>query len=210
MELIKFDQISDAYIKDQSGIYAWFYSVSLGDKDIKDLLQSMEHKSLHEKGELVRSFLDRHFYQYFKESNYIASISGKLMPHFAGELMHIDQCSKSLVNSIVEKPDALWEIKHFLSKLSVDLSSPIYIGMADSLRVRLKIHRELIERFKGENVIVDSQEDRDHNFAARVVSRKMLTKNLCVSVRYVESNIKLHNLLENLINRINYPVLGRN
>lgn len=210
MELIKFDQISDIYLKDQSGIYAWYYKVSLGDKDIKDLLESMEGKSHNENIELVRGFLNRHFYQYFKESNYQATIKGKLMPHFEGQLMHVDQGSNSLIYNIVDKPEALWEIKHFLSKLSVDLSSPIYIGMADSLRSRLKIHKELIEKFKGENVVSDSFEDRDHNFAARVVSRKMLVKNLYVSVRYVDSSIKLHNLLENLINRINYPVLGRN
>tara|TARA_B100000745_G_scaffold190554_2_gene125218 strand:+ start:337 stop:969 length:633 start_codon:yes stop_codon:yes gene_type:complete len=210
MELIKFSQISDVSILDSSGVYAWYYKVSLGNKDIEDLLETLQSKSRLEKEELVKRFLNRHFYQYFKESNYLASIKGKLMPQFEGELIHVDQSSKSLISNIVDNPKSLWQIKDFISKLSVDLSSPIYIGMADSLRSRLNHHKNLIEKFKSEHFISDSTEDRDHNFAARVVSRKMLVKNLSVSIHYVESDIKLHNLLENLINRISYPVLGRN
>ena len=97
-----------------------------------------------------------------------------------------------------------------MASISIEFSSPIYIGMADNLRARLLKHKGLIESFKNRSFVNEEQDDRDSNFAFRVVSREMLTKNLVVSVKYIDSADRLHRPIENLMNRINYPVLGRN
>ena len=212
MELIKFSKISDTTIREKSGIYAWYYSISLGEKDISDLITKLRNKEANRKTKfsLVSQFLDRHFYQFFKESNYKVKLSGKLMPNFEGEILHVSQSSNELIEKIIESPIVLWEIKLFLSDVSIDFSSPIYIGMAENLQIRLKKHKSLIDEYRKNELNHLDLDDRDENFAARVAARKMLTKNLFVTVQYTESEHKLHNILENLINRINYPVLGRN
>lgn len=210
MKLLKFNEISEDTVESKSGIYAWYYKVSLGTRDIIVLTESLKDKSFQEQSDLVRDFLDRHFYQYFKESDYSAVICGKLMPTFEGSLSHVNQGSESLVESIVKNPSSLLEIQRFITEISVDFSSPIYIGMADNLKSRLSVHKSLIDKFKSESFFNQSFECRDENFAARIVARKMLTKNLYVAVHYVDSDSKIHGMLENLMNRINYPVLGRN
>jgi len=218
MDIIRWNLIKDSKIDNKSGIYAWYYTISIGDIDISNALTNLENASSHkEKEELLRSFLNKHFFDFYKEDNYLVKISGKLMPSFSGALSHVDSVSNSLIEKIIDSPECLWEIKKFLSYLSVDFSSPIYIGMAEDLCTRILKHKSLIEKFKREKITHDNFEDRDESFAARVVSRGMIETNLKVSIKYVEpemkhakSEIKLHNILENLLNRINYPVLGRN
>ena len=199
MQLVPFNKISPNSIDESSGVYAWYYRVSLGDHDIKKLTHEISLVEEHEKIRLVESFLDRHVYQYFRESNYVASIHGKLMPEFKGELLHVSQSSKSLAADIAEEPQILWGIKSTLSSISIEFSSPIYIGMADNLRTRLLKHKGLIESFKNKSFVNEEQEDRDSNFALRVVSREMLTKNLVVSVKYIDSADRLHRPIENLM-----------
>lgn len=210
MNVLRFSQVTTESIENKSGVYAWYYKVSLGDADIQKLIDSLKHLDEYQKSVAVEDFLNRHFYQFFKEANYQASITGKLMPAFKGELAHIDQSSASLKSQLLTSPELLWEIKSFIKDLDVDFSSPIYIGMADNLNVRLNNHKRLIDKFKKEKVTNDNFDDRDENFAARVASKQMLTKNLYVSIKTVESDSRLHTTLENLMNRINYPVLGRN
>lgn len=210
MTILRFSQVNRDNIEAKSGIYAWYYKVSLGDADINRFIKVLNNAENFEKTSIVEKFLDRHFYQFFKESNYQASLNGKLMPTFKGELHHINQSSNALIAEIIINPNLLWELKNFTQDLAIDFSSPIYIGMADNLQKRLTTHKNLIEKFKEERILNDSFDDRDENFAARVASKQMLTKNLYVSIKTVESKLKLHTTLENLMNRINYPVLGRN
>lgn len=210
MKLIKFSQLNLFDFRPSSGIYAWYYQLSLGDADIRTLLEELASSNEIVSRELVEKFLYRHVYQYYKEENYKAEIFGKLMPSFAGELIQQHQISGSLTDFILSNPETLWDIKEFLKRLSIDFSSPIYIGMAKNLKSRLLHHKRLIEQFKNERVTHSNFEDRDENFASRVVTRKMNTKNLVVAIQYIDTEKPIQSALENLMNRINYPVLGRN
>lgn len=210
MQLITFNQLSRFEFKKGSGIYAWYYNITLGDADIHKIIEVVKTNPSSYSKIKVNEFLERHIYQFFKESNYNALISGKLMPTFKGELQHDSQISMAVADEIILDPEILWDIKDFFSNLNVNFSSPIYIGMAKNLGTRVQNHKRLIERFRTEKIMNDDFDDRDENFAARVVSRKMLTKNLSVSVQYIESDKQIQSTLENIMNRINYPVLGRN
>ena len=211
MSLIKWNSISSSSIDASSGLYAWYYDLTVGDYDVRRLIDYLE-KDEEERLKLIKvqDFLDSQFFSFFRESNYRAQLKGKLMPSFEGELQHVEHCSESLVQNILDQPDCLWDIKRIISNISTEFSSPIYIGMSENLQFRVISHKQLIERFKVERIKHNNFESRDESFAARIVSRGMIETSLKVVVQYVPSEKNIHNLLENLLNRVNYPILGRN
>lgn len=211
MNTFKWNLINNANILPESGIYAWYYGLSVGDYDINQLINNL-HSSEDDrmKNDFVQSFLEKNFFNFFKEDNYVANLSGKLMPSFKGELIHLDQCSSGLVDKILAEPEVLWDLKDIIQNISIEFSSPIYIGMSDNLQKRINNHKKLIEKFKTERVSSNLFEDRDENFAARVISRGMIETNLFVSINYITSKNNIHNMMENLLNRVSYPILGRN
>ena len=212
MNLVKWNSISSSTIEPRGGVYAWYYDLSLSDYDIKETITSLESEKFSEleKRKLAGKFLNDHFFHFFREQSYTTKISGKLMPTFEGNLAHIDQISDDLVSKLLDNPQYLWDIKLTLKNLTIEFSSPIYIGMAEDLSQRVNNHKRLIERFKVQQVRSDNFEDRDENFAARVIARGMNETRLRVALQYVDSENGIHNIVENLLNRINYPVLGRN
>ncbi len=212
MNLVAWNLINNGSIEPSGGVYAWYYDVKLSDYDIKKTITSIESKELsdRDKRKLASKFLNDHFFHFFREQNYTAKISGKLMPTFEGNLDHVDQISNDLISKLLEKPKLLWNIKTTLEPLTIDFSTPIYIGMTENLSQRVNKHKQLIERFKVEQIHSDNFEDRDENFAARVVARGMNETRLRVAIQYVGSEDGIHNIVENLLNRINYPILGRN
>lgn len=211
MQSIKWNLINETTIYNKSGVYAWYYDVSLGLKDIELLLLKLSSTdTVSVKKALLTEFLDKRIFSYFKESAYSARIDGKLMPSFAGVLKHVDQVSDSLVLKLIEQPNVIYEIKEHFNSITSDFMSPIYIGMADNLNIRLCKHKALIEKFKRDSITFDNFSDRDESFAARVVSRGMIETRLKVNIKYIESENNIHNLMENILNRMNYPVLGRN
>jgi hypothetical protein len=211
MKSIKWNLINDSTINDKSGVYAWYYDISIGSKDIDSLILRMGEVTLvSEKRMLVSDFLNKRVFSFFKEPSYLARIDGKLMPSFSGLLEHVDQLSESLISKLVENPLVIYEIKEHFNSITSEFMSPIYIGMAENLNSRICRHKALIEKFKRESVCFDNFSDRDESFAARVVSRGMIETKLKVNIKYIESQNNIHNLMENILNRINYPVLGRN
>ncbi len=211
MNSVKWNLINTSTIDKKSGLYAWYYDLSIGDHDIKKLIELLESNiNISDNYKSVSDFLEKNFFIFFKEDNYKTKITGKLMPTFVGDLLHVEQCSESLVNKIVNSPTVLWDIKKIINEISVGFSSPIYIGMSENLQSRINNHKRLIEKFKNERIRIDNFDDRDENFAARIISRGMIETNLRVVVKYVSSDKNIHNLMENLLNRVNYPILGRN
>jgi hypothetical protein len=152
--------------------------------------------------------------KYFLQDPYDVTLSGPLKPRHTGTVEHDQKISPGLVQRIIDDPARLNGLRDFLIGSAPYFASPIYIGMSDSLRTRLATHRSLIEKYRDQELrrglIEDATTNEDAGFARRVVTRRIPPDNLFVMVLETASVNGLHVDLENLLNRIYYPILGRN
>lgn len=207
------------------GVYAWYYRIELSDKDITDCIASCNcAASDDERCAVVRLFLERRLFSYYREQPYQAVLTGPLKPTYSGLLENEMPISPSLVTRLAAKPDRLWALKDLLQQSIPFFASPIYIGVAKNLRRRLLRHKSLIERYQQSmaaglmdpvadmDAEDDGERDKDHSFAREVAtSRRFATYNLVVHVMELETDEDgLRVDIENLLNRINYPLCGRN
>ena len=176
-----------------------------------------------EKQSIAESFLSQQIFSHFAETSYKVSITGKLKPRYEGQLPHIPTVSRSLVARIAENPSRLKTIATVLRRTMPYFSSPIYIGSAKILRDRLRTHVRLIRKFRECLLSAttpapetpssrDPSEDRsDHSFAFEaVVQRKLEPNDLLVSVLPMHLTPESTYDIENILNRINFPLCGRN
>ena len=89
-------------------------------------------------------------------------------------------------------------------------ASPIYLGMSDNLRNRLAGHKALIERYRSPNMRRGRPGTADAGFAWQVAQRRIPPERLFVYTCVTESGSGIELDLENVLNRIFYPILGRN
>jgi hypothetical protein len=219
-QLFRFSEIAGA--PNSPGVYAWYYRLELTDKDIADCIESVELEPSEEaRYEIIRSFLDVHLFRYYKEVPYFVSLSGKLKPRYQGLLAHHVEMSLSLIKRLAETPSNLYEIKRTLRLAIPQFSSPIYIGVAKCLRDRLKQHVHLInslQHLQASGALTpmletdtDSETDRDHKFAYEVsLIRGFRPSCLIVNTLELPVDDSIRYDLENILNRINYPLCGRN
>lgn len=215
MKKFKWFEINNSTIPTASGIYAWHYKMEIGDYDIRQLKERMNKAvSPAEVWEEVTIFVEKFIFRPFKEDPYRVCISGQLKPRYEGVASHISSVSDSLVQKIIDEFDVLWEIKKNLSAVSPGFSSPLYIGMAKNLSDRVNKHKSLINEFRSSEATSVKCEgeysDPDQNFAIRVIRRGFIETNLSVVIHETEGDASAHNVIENILNRINYPILGRN
>ena len=217
----RFSEVSSA--PNTPGVYSWYYRIELTDKDIAKCIEDVELESSHEaRDDLVRSFLERHLFRYYKEVPYFVALTGQLKPKYEGFIAHRPELSSSLIRRLSTAPHNFYELKRTL-KLAIPLfASPIYIGVATRLRERLLQHVRLIDQLqhlqasaagdihpvlKGET----EDEDRDHKFAYEVsIVRGFRPSSLIVNTLELPINDSIRYDLENVLNRINYPLCGRN
>lgn len=211
MNVFKWNSIGSEGLPTSSGIYAWYYKPKIGKADVSNLTSELSStSSISDKRKLVSSFLNQRLFRFFSQPDYYVTANGPLMPKFSGSIQHIDQISNDLINKIVEDPNAIHLIRDILLELDINFLSPIYVGMAKNLSQRINIHKSLIESEKTGYKLEGDFEERDRCFAERVAQRKMVETYLEVVVCGFDSKNNEHNLAENLVNRISYPVLGRN
>jgi hypothetical protein len=203
----------------QAGIYAWYYKHTLTDHDINALtgeLAALQAGPSEEAMALVRRFLETHLFEAFVEEPYEAVIRGPLKPGYEGLLHNIPHISPGLVERIVADPGRLKALKKVLEGAIPEFASPIYIGMSDSLNRRLRWHQRLIAIYKeagghpGPDLPATPLERSDHSFARQVARRGFNVSRLVVAVRLIEAAGDIHLDAENILNRINYPLCGRN
>jgi len=206
-------------VPDRPGVYSWYYAQELSDRDIEAGIRDVEGASDEDNREaMIRSFLERHLFRYYGETPYEVSLSGALKPRYTGRVDHQSSVSSSLVRRLSENPERLRGLKQILRTSVPHFASPIYIGVATSLRQRLMRHKALIEKFGNardlDDVKPESDEPEDaivHSFAREVcVNRRLVTTNLVVYVLECNVDPSLRYDVENLLNRINYPLCGRN
>ena len=147
----------------------------------------------------------------FQETSYEVHLKGRLKANYQGHVEHIPTISQSLINRIIESPSTLWSIREILLSAAPNFSSPLYIGMSDTLGTRLRSHKALIERYRTKidgDLLGDFEEiEKDHSFAKEVVIRQLHSELLFVCIEQIDDHFVD---IENILNRINFPLFGRN
>lgn len=204
------------------GIYAWYYLPEITDFDLErtiEVVQKMRSANqLVDARKEIEAFLDKFIFSYFKEDAYTAELRGLLKPVYRGNLEHQPRLSPSMVDRLVEDPKRLITVKQVLESSAPDFASPMYIGMSERLGRRLQRHRNMIEKFRskrterplGTDVQNQSMQQRDQSFAFRVASMQINPQRLFVVIQKINGADNRYVDLENILNRIHYPLLGRN
>lgn len=206
---------------DKTGVYAWYYRHTLADFDINRLISDLAALPADSTNQpaaraCVTDFLQKHLFRAFTEEPYEAVIRGQLKPTYQGRLANIVGVSPDLVDRLVAEPTRLWILKRVLEEAVPEFASPVYIGMAISLKARLLGHKSLIQTYMaaaGRNVsdeLPSASASNDHSFAREVVRRGFSINGLAVAVRVIDAAEAVHVDAENILNRINYPLCGRN
>lgn len=210
-------------IPQEPGVYAWYYSPEMTDHDLQKAINDVSN--FNQKGdkdsasEVVRNFLYNSIFRYFKEEPYQAVLRGALKPQYQGYIEHLPSLSEALVSRIVEEPERLITVKEVLEKSAPNFASPMYIGMSESLGIRLKRHKKLIEKYRSQPELreinhktfsLEENEKKDQSFALQVCRRNITPSRLFVVINIFGNIGQRYVDIENILNRIHYPLLGRN
>jgi hypothetical protein len=198
---------------DTPGIYAWYSRLVISRADIEDVIKRIT--AAKQLGDAparseVEAALDRFIFNPYRETPYQVTLRGQLKPRFSGEVAHDPSKSDSLVGRLANAPERFRAVSDVLKTAAPWFTAPLYIGMATNLHSRLKQHKNKIVELResqGQGSIDDSAEA---GFANQVVARNFDPTNLFVHIAEVNVDTGEHNDLENILNRINYPIFGRN
>lgn len=194
------------------GVYAWYSKLVISRADIEAVIRNVT--AAHQDGEaqaraVVEGALNSFIFGPYQESPYQVTMRGQLKPKFIGEVLHEPSKSDSLIERLAEDPERFRVIADVLKNVAPWFTAPLYIGMAKNLRARLKQHRNKIVELRdihGGGVDIAAEA----GFANQVVARNFDPTNLFVHIAEVNVDSGEHNDLENILNRINYPIFGRN
>lgn len=203
------------------GVYAWYLEPEITNFDLDTLIMDIGDRLRADDRAgaeaAVERLLSEKVMRPFRQDPYLVSMTGQLKPPHSGLAHHDQRVSKSLVSRIVEEPLRLRSLRDFLTASAPNFASPLYIGMSDHLRGRLSTHRSLIERFREcrahgplspPSSAVEQTEEA--GFARRVVDRGIAPTRLFVMVCETTELAGLHVDAENILNRLYFPILGRN
>ncbi|OUR79628.1 hypothetical protein A9Q83_04320 [Alphaproteobacteria bacterium 46_93_T64] len=207
-------------VPEKPGVYAWYYRPEITNSDLDRIITKVasltDKKDRSRAVAVVTEFLDSFLFNSFRESSYRVAVKGALKPQYEGSLKHVSQISTSLAERLAAAPERFRKIKEVVEASAPEFTSPLYIGMSSNLRRRLSNHRRLIEKYRLRNDMTSSLDlkeenaSRDKNFAMQVVRRKMAPTRLFVVTHVIECDEQEYKDVENILNRINYPLLGRN
>ena len=212
-------------IPESPGIYAWYYTPEITDFDLDKIIDAV--RCFRKKGafqaaeQSIRDFLETHLFTYFKQEPYHMLLTGPLKPRYEGIVTHQSGLSDALVKRLADDPIRLRTMRQILEKSTPNFASPIYIGMSEKLCTRLKRHKSLIETYREElsfsvdfqdsEIITPEEKERETDFARRICARKIPPTRLSVVVSLLDE-VKSNEYVdaENVLNRLHYPLLGRN
>lgn len=197
---------------DGPGVYAWYVRLFLGEADLKSFEAEVGEAKASgaDAGAIVEGMLERHFFHPFQENPYFVKLSGALKPRYSGSLAHEPTRSEGLIRRLSEHPERLRPIAQVLGRAAPFFTAPLYIGMAVNLRSRLLQHKKLITQFSDNPGVVVGEEGMA-GFARQVVQRGFNPTHLfvaCIPIGNIENDEQVD--LENILNRINFPIFGRN
>ncbi|UXI00773.1 hypothetical protein [Photobacterium sp. TY1-4] len=207
-------------VPEAEGVYAWYLPLKISSKDISILIDKVNKNKAEgldtSAKQDIKEFIEGKILNFYNEEPYDVSLDGALKPKYKGKVQHIPTISDSLVQRLYDDPPRLIEIGQVLISTAPNFASPIYIGMAKNLKSRIRKHQSLIQKYASRDYIaldgqsLSDEDRRDHNFAARVVARGIPETNMFVFIQEISTEIDTYKDIENLLNRINYPVLGKN
>lgn len=195
------------------GVYAWYSSLVISKADIDAVINRVREAKQHGEAQAraeVENALDQFIFSPYREAPYQVALSGQLKPKFNGEVNHEPRKSETLVNRLASNPERFRTISEVLKTAAPWFTAPLYIGMAGNLRSRLKQHRNKIVELRDLQGPGSADEVIEAGFANQVVARNFDPTNLFVHIAEVNVDSGEYNDLENILNRINYPIFGRN
>lgn len=206
---LRFDEIVRA--PPRPGLYAWYHRPTISTGDVDDLRRRMA-QSPADSAKAAEDFLREHVLGPYREAPYRVEIKGQLKPEYEGEVDHKLRLSDTVLNLARNKPEHLADLGEVLTRSIPYFSSPIYIGIATtSLKTRLGTHARLIRQYRELPPNTPPTTDSDHSFAYEAVCvRRLLPADLIVYVMEVEFPKDVAQAAEYVLNRINYPLCGRN
>jgi len=195
------------------GVYAWYSRLVISKADIEAVITKITAAKLRSNQEArieVENALNRFIFNAYQETPYRVQLRGPLKPKYSGEIEHESSLSDQLVSRLIRNPERFRTITDILKTAAPSFTAPLYIGMAINLRSRLKSHKSKITELR-ENWMPGTPEDSpDAGFAKQVVARHFDPTNLFVHISTIPVGTSEHNDIENILNRINYPIFGRN
>lgn len=196
------------------GLYAWYHHIELNDADIEECEKRLDAAaSQAARDDMLDLFLREHVFHPYRETNYTVEVSGKLKPQYVGAIAHVPRLGTQFLQLLSSTPGQLGKLKRVLRAAVPLFASPVYVGVATkSLRVRLRAHRRLLLEFR-ERGQRDPAEllDEDHSFAFEAICvRGFVPTDLMVFAMELDDAAEIARAAEYVLNRINYPLCGRN
>lgn len=197
------------------GVYAWYSRLVISKADIENVIKRVNEarsKSDYDARREVEEALDRFIYSPYREMPYTVALRGQLKPRYSGEVSHEPAKSDSLIERLAKEPERFRVIADILKTAAPWFTAPLYIGMADNLRVRLKQHKTKIVELRDHQSASAPGDQVEAGFANQIVARRFDPTNLFVHISEVNVSAgdREQNDIENILNRINYPIFGRN
>lgn len=195
------------------GVYAWYCRLVISNADIEAVIKRISVAKLNGETPVraeVEEALDRFIFSPYRETPYQVALRGQLKPKYSGEVAHEPSKSESLIGRLAANPERFRAISDTLKTAAPWFTAPLYIGMAINLRSRLRQHRNKIVELRDLQGHGSIDEAAEAGFPNQVVARNFDPTNLFVHIAEVNVDTGEHNDLENILNRINYPIFGRN
>ena len=212
-QTLSWDEIAKA--PNEAGIYAWYFRPELTDHDINQLVESV--RTAPEKAsDEIRNFFTERLFKYFMQKPYEVQISGQLKPKYSGKIDHKQDISDGLIQRVKDNPNRLFSIRNLLQESAPMFASPLYIGMSSSIKLRVMQHMNFIKKYKEStnNPFIRLTDDEisaeEKSFAQRVVERGIPSSRLFLVYQTTDTELDIQVDVENIVNRIYYPILGRN
>lgn len=201
---------------EEPGIYCWRYRPRIEKghvNKIKDLLACEIDKD--KKTSILFESINNQLVNPFRRPEYSAVLRGPLLPSYRGSIAHDLPDFSHRFAHFANNPSELGAFIEYVNDLYDMISTPFYIGIAESqsLRSRISSHVSAISRYKSEGRFSEEGDEESKNLASRIVERNIDPSFLWISCLPIsgpgDCSIRLSDL-EFVLNRTIYPVLGKN
>lgn len=199
-----------ANVPSDPGLYAWYLATEIRAADLGD--RAATERNL----QLLGSQLSLPRLGVDARSHLSLRFTGELAHDYVGSTQRSE--FTDLVARAVADPARRLQLAELLKLATPALTSPLYVGVATSLRDRLDVHKRTIEKFQEATDGRDGDSPGDeaaYSFAREVVRRGISPRRLRVYVIPVrdsedrELTREVAEAAETLLNRLFYPTLGR-